>query len=166
MSLESSPVIVAQFTCPRCGGVRTRPAPEDADEAAIARFQLRIRAMTSAASEQGRSVPGPDGALLWSGVLVWIGAVVYMWMAGYGSTGITPWVLLLGGLVLGGAWADRRAARKRGWIDPMKRADEIARDVLSREAFMRANADTGDARVCLQCGHRFQATVDGVSSPA
>ena len=168
MPLEPFPVIVAPCSCPRCGATSTRPAPESPDEAAIARFQLRIRAATSAAWEQGRAVRGPDGTLLWTGAIVWLGSVAYAWTtSALGSVGIATWALLLGVLVLGGTWADRRAARRRGWIDPMKRADEIARDVLAREASARLQADGSDgARVCLQCGHRFEVADAGAASPA
>jgi hypothetical protein len=167
MSLEPMPLLATQCNCPRCGAAGTCPAPESPDEAAIARFQLRIRALTSAAWEQGRAVRGPDGTLLWTGVLVWVGSLVYAWTASGASLGIAPWLLLLGVLVMGGTWADRRAARARGWIDPMRRADEIARDVLAREASAHGQASGSDgARVCLQCGHRFEATNAGAPSPA
>ena len=168
MPPESSPVVMVETSCPRCGAGSTRPAPENPDEAAIARFQLRIRAATSAAWEQGRAVRGPDGTLLWTGALIWVGIVAYAWMtSAFGSTGIGAWASLLGVLVLGGAWADRRAARRRGWIDPMRRADDIAREVLAREASARLQAGRGDSpRVCLQCGQRFEATDAGVPSPA
>jgi hypothetical protein len=168
MPLEPITDVVARCNCPRCGAASTRRAPGSPDEAANARFQLRIRALTSAAWEQGSAVRGPDGTLLWTGVLVWVGAVFYAWTtSGAGSFDLAAWVLLLGVLVLGGAWADRRTARRRGWIDPMKRADEIARDVLAREASARLQSNGGDAAlVCLQCGHRFEATNAGASSPA
>jgi len=168
MPLEPTADAVARCNCPRCGAASTRPAPESPDEAAIARFQLRIRALTSAAWEQGQAVRGPDGTLLWTGVLVWVGSVCYAWMTSRaGAFEIAAGVLLLGVLVLGGTWADRRAARRRGWIDPMRRADEIARDVLAREASARRQSDGGDgALVCLQCGHRFEVTHAGESSPA
>jgi hypothetical protein len=168
MPLEPISYAVARCNCPRCGGASTRPAPESPDEAAIARFQLRIRALTSAAWEQGAAVRGPDGTLLWTGVLVWVGSVFYAWTtSAAGSFNLAAWVLLLGVLALGGAWADRRTARRRGWIDPMKRGDEIARDVLAREASARLRSDGGEgALVCLQCGHRFEATNAGASSPA
>jgi hypothetical protein len=157
MPLESPPVVVAQSRCPRCGAAGTRRAPETADEAAVARFQLRIRAATAAAWEQGRAVRGPDGTLLWTGALVWLGSVVYAWTTStLASFGIVRWALLLGALVLAGTWADRRAARRRGWIDPMRRADEIARDALAREASVRRGSQDGESRVCLQCGHRFE----------
>ena len=168
MPLNPMSVLVAPGPCPRCGSAKTRPAPETPDEAAIARFQLRIRALTTAAWEQGDSARGPDGTLLWTGVLVWVGSLVYAWTTtGAAAIAVAPWLLLLGVLVLGGTWADRRAARARGWIDPMKRADEIARDVLAREAAARLHAsDSGGERVCLQCGHRFEATSTGAPSPA
>lgn len=168
MPLDPTSVLVAQCNCPRCGAASTRPAPDNPDEAAIARFQLRIRALTAAAWEQGDTVRGPDGTLLWTGVLVWVGSVVYAWTtSGTASLAIAPWLVLLAVLVLGGTWADRRAARARGWVDPMKRADEIARDVLAREAAARRHAsDSGGERVCLQCGHRFEATSAGAPSPA
>jgi hypothetical protein len=167
MSLEPMPLHATHCNCPRCGAASTRPAPESADEAAIARFQLRIRALTSAAWEQGQAVRGPDGTLLWTGVLVWVGSLAYAWTTSSTSLSFAPWLLLLGVLVLGGTWADRRAARARGWIDPMRRADEIARDVLAREAAARDQASGSDgARVCLQCGHRFEVTDAGAPSPA
>ena len=166
MPPEPTPILVAHCHCPRCGAASARPAPEGPDEAAIARFQLRIRALTSAAWEQGQAVRGPDGTLLWTGVLVWAGFLAYTWTtSGVASFSISPWILLLGVLVVGGMWADRRAARQRGWIDPMRRADEIARDVLAREASARRHG-TGGAFVCLQCGHRFEATATGTPSPA
>ena len=160
--------LVAQCPCPRCGAASTRPAPETPDEAAIARFQLRIRAATSAAWEQGRAVRGPDGTLLWTGVLVWIGSVAYAWTSSaFASLGLATWALLLGVLVLGGTWADRRAARRRGWIDPMRRADEIASEVLARESAARLQSPGGEVeRVCLQCGHRFEVVLTGVTAPA
>ena len=115
MPPASFPVAVTPRGCPRCGAANTRPAPENPDEAAVARFQLRVRALTAAAWEQGRAVRGPDGTLLWTGVLVWVGAVVYAWTTTtFGSLGLTQWVVLLGVLVLGGALADRHAARRRG----------------------------------------------------
>jgi hypothetical protein len=158
MSPEPLSVVAAQFHCPRCGAASTRPAPDTADEAAIARFQLRIHAATAAAWEQGRAVRGPDGTLMWTGALVWFGSVAYAWaMSTFASFGLARWALLLGLLVLAGAWADRRAARLRGWIDPMRRAREIALDVLAREASARRQSPGGDiARVCLQCGQRFE----------
>jgi hypothetical protein len=164
MPLDPMSVLVPRLNCPRCGAASTRPAPESPDESAIARFQQRIRALTTAAWEQGDSVRGPDGTLLWTGVLVWVGSLVYAWTT-TASLAIAPWLLLLGVLVVGGTWPDRRAARARGWVDPMKRADEIARDVLAREAAARLHASGGE-RVCLKCGHRFGATGSGAPSPA
>lgn len=158
MSPEPSSVVAAQLHCPRCGAASTRPAPDTADEAAIARFQLRIHAATAAAWEQGRAVRGPDGTLLWTGALVWLGSLAYAWTtSAFAAFGIAHWALLLGVLVLAGAWADRRAARRRGWIDPMRRAREIAHEALAREAAARRSTPVDGTRVCLQCGQRFEA---------
>lgn len=171
MPLES----LSAIACPRCGTASIACAPEHAavmpggDDAAMQRFQHRIRALTTAAWEQGQPVRGPDGTLLWTSLLVWVGFVSYSWATGaYASVGIVTWVVLLAVLVGAGAWGDRRAARKRGWIDPMTRAGDIARDVLAREASakMSLRAGDGELRVCPQCGHRFEVAVSGEPTAA
>ena len=171
MPLES----LSAHACPRCGAASIASTPEHApvmpggDDAAMKRFQHRIRALTSAAWEQDQPVRGPDGTLLWTSLLIWVGLVSYSWATdAYASVGIVTWVVLLAVLLGSGAWGDRRAARHRGWVDPMTRAGDIARDALAREATAKRSLRAGDAetRVCPQCGHRFEVAVTGEPTAA
>ena len=164
MPLES----LSAIACPMCGSASIAAAPahstgmSGADDAAMKRFQHRIRVLTSDAWEQGQLVRGPDGTLLLTSLLVWVGLVSYSWATGaYASVGIVTWAVLFAVLVGAGAWGDRRAARQRGWVDPMTRAGNIARDVLAREASARRSfrAGDGETRVCPQCGLRFEVAV-------
>jgi predicted RNA-binding Zn-ribbon protein involved in translation (DUF1610 family) len=167
MPLES----LSAHACPRCGTASIACAPEQGavDDAAMQRFQHRIRELTSAAWDHGQTVRGPDGTLLWTSLLVWVGLVSYSWTTGaYGSVGLVTWVILLAGLLGSGAWADRRAARKRGWVDPMTRAKDVASKVLAREAFAARASRVArfGTRLCPQCGHRFEVAVPDEATPA
>jgi hypothetical protein len=170
MPLES----LSAIACPRCETASIACAPAAAgmpggDDAAMQRFQDRIRALTTAAWEQAEPVRGPDGTLLWTSALVWVGLVSYSWATdAYASVGIVTWGVLLAVLLGAGAWGDRRAARKRGWIDPMTRAGDIARDVLAHEASakMSLRAGDGEMRMCPRCGHRFEVADTGEPTAA
>jgi hypothetical protein len=174
MPEQTMPLELSAIACPKCDAATIACAPDAAvmpggDDAAMQRFQRRIRALTTAAWEQGQPARGPDGTLLWTSLLVWVGFVSYSWATGaYASVGIVTWLVLLAVLVGAGAWGDRRAARHRGWIDPMTRAGDIARDVLAREASakMSLRAGDGELRVCPQCGHRFEVAVSGEPTAA
>ena len=146
--------------CPVCGSIHTQRASIVVEE------RIRNAIATHWAAPPGAR--GPDGNWLRSGVIVWAGALAYATVVAERAW-LVPieWAGLLLGVIVTGLWADRRAARARGWVDPMRRAHEFACHARERDAIIDdapfpsgASADAPDQAprewLCLRCGHRFE----------
>ena len=143
-------------SCPACGSPNTQQASAVAEE--------RIRNTIAAHWAKAPGPRGPDGRWLGKAIIVWAGALTLALVTSTSHV-IDAWAwgaLLIAALVLG-AWADRSAARQRGWIDPLRRAADVAQEARERDAVspdagrgVRTAGDEAEPeRVCLHCGHRF-----------
>ena len=168
MPTEPLPDARGHYDCPACGSIRTQRASA-ADED-------RIRNAIAAHWAEAPGPRGPDGRWLRRTLVVWVGMLAFALVTSTSHL-VSRWqwaALLLAAVVLG-VWSDRRAARSRGWIDPLQRTADLARRAreldAAQEASMRGgsvHADVGAHterdRVCLQCGHRFEPSSKAVTT--
>ena len=157
MPTESRPGAGDGRSCPACGSPNTQQASAVVEE--------RIRNTIAAHWAKAPGPRGPDGRWLGKAIIVWAGALTLSLVTSTSHIIATwTWGALLIAALLLGAWADRGAARQRGWIDPLRRAADVARQARERDAARAptghvAGAAVGDEaepeRVCLHCGHRF-----------
>ena len=134
----------------------------------------RIRNTIAAHWARAPGPRGPDGRWLGKAIIVWAGALTLALVTSTSHViAVWAWGALLVAALLLGAGADRGAARQRGWIDPLRRAADVARQARERDATLAssgrvAGTAVGDAAepetVCLQCGHRFVPARTAVSA--
>jgi hypothetical protein len=161
VSRQPMPRTHRRHGCPSCGSVHTQRASAVVED--------RIRNAIAKHWAQAPGACGPDGTWLRGAVIVWIGALLVT-VFGADTAVLHPWewAVLLCVALCGGAWADRRVARLRGWIDPMLRAHDIVQQARERDALLdEAQILTDPAAddfahrheqefVCLRCGHHFE----------
>ncbi|HET7202241.1 MAG TPA: hypothetical protein VFI92_02625 [Steroidobacteraceae bacterium] len=157
-----------RYVCPVCGSSDTQPASAVVED--------RIRNAIAAHWAKGPGPEGPDGRWLRSSVIAWVGMLAFALVTS-SQHFIARWewgALLLAALALG-VWADRRAARRRGWIDPMQRAAAVVQRARTRDAMLDeaargagvladTSAHSEHELICLQCGHRFEPAPTAVSA--
>jgi hypothetical protein len=144
-------------SCPACGSPNTQQVSAVVEE--------RIRNTIAAHWAKAPGPRGPDGRWLGKAIIVWAGALTLSLVTSTSHViDAWAWAALLVAALLLGAWADRAAARQRGWIDPLRRAADVARQARERDAARPdaarvAGTALGDEaereRICLHCGHRF-----------
>ncbi len=158
-----------RYGCPACGSMNTQRASTAVED--------RIRNAIAAHWAEPPGPRGPDGRWLRSVLVAWAGLLVFAFVTS--SSHLVAgweWAALLLAAVLLGVWLDRRAALRRGWVDPLQRTAELAQRARERDAAALAeparrgractedDPSTGPERVCLHCGHRFEPASAAVST--